>query len=399
MSVESPRWGLVGLGWVAYATYYLGRVNLSVAVPALESERGLGASEVGLLASAFFWVYALGGVATGRLADRFGSRLLVAGGLLGSAAANLVFGLSTTWTVLLIAWSLNGVFQAMGWSPLLGALPSWVPAESVERVAVILGSSFVAGSALGLAGAGLFVGSSGVVGVFVGPAVVMAAMAGIWLWAARGSVEESKRRGVPYLEGEPIGTAIVRTGRLWPIVAIVGLVYVATLVWIPMYLVDVHGMSPGGAGAVSAMLAGVGIVGSAGASRWFRGVGPRHRRLGLVLGAAALCFGSIPTVDRSLVAACVLLVACSVLVAAGASVVLGGFAVSGPRIGVATAGGMLALVFNVGGAVGSPVIGRLVDRAWWPAVFAVLAGALGIGMLLLLMMSVRGATPRAAVDW
>jgi len=35
MSLRSWQWRIVVMGWVTYASYYLGRVNLSIAIPDL----------------------------------------------------------------------------------------------------------------------------------------------------------------------------------------------------------------------------------------------------------------------------------------------------------------------------------------------------------------------------
>ena len=47
------------LMWVAYASLYLGRVNLAMALPVIQSDLGWTTAEVGLVGGVFFWVYAL----------------------------------------------------------------------------------------------------------------------------------------------------------------------------------------------------------------------------------------------------------------------------------------------------------------------------------------------------
>lgn len=74
---------LIVLAWVAYAAYYLGRVNLAIALPAIQSELGLTAAQVGLFGTLFFWVYAVGQLVNGRLGDRFSPRRFVLIGLWG----------------------------------------------------------------------------------------------------------------------------------------------------------------------------------------------------------------------------------------------------------------------------------------------------------------------------
>lgn len=390
MKVKSARWGLLGLGLFTYGVYYLGRVNLAVATPLLHSERGLTAGEIGLLAAAFFWVYAVGGVAAGVAADRFGSRLLVAGGLMGSAAANLVFGLSDLWAAMLAAWTFNGVFQALGWSPLVGGLNRWVPPGRAESAAMLLGASFVLGSTLGLGVGSALVEWGGIEGVFIVPSVVMAGMGVIW-WRSDSADRDRVRphRGLSDVVGSLTGTV-----RLWPVVGLVGLVYVAMVIWLPLYLVEVHGLAAGRAGSIAAALIGVGVVGPVVTSRWLDDISTRRRRHAAILAMASVCLGLVVVGGPALTMVWAPLAAGGLLVAASASVVLGGFAFSSPRAGVATVSGVLALVFNLGGGLGSVLIGRLVDRSDWHGVFALLAAALAGGAVLEVTPGVLGRHTR-----
>lgn len=151
------QWGLVTGGWVAYVIYYLGRTNLSVAVPGLESEGGLGPEDIGLLVAAFFWVYSLTQVVVGQLADRFGSRWLVGVGLVGSGVMNALFIHAGSFTLALIWWSLNGMFQGFGWPPLIAGLSRWLTGPRAAQASAAYGTSYVAGTVLTLAAGGFIV--------------------------------------------------------------------------------------------------------------------------------------------------------------------------------------------------------------------------------------------------
>ena len=60
---------IVVMGWITYASYYLGRVNLSTAIPDLREGLHLSSQDVGLLSSGFFLSYALGQLISGHLGD------------------------------------------------------------------------------------------------------------------------------------------------------------------------------------------------------------------------------------------------------------------------------------------------------------------------------------------
>ena len=139
---------IVVMGWVTYASYYLGRVNLSTAIPDLREGLHLSSQDVGLLGSGFFLSYALGQLISGHLGDRISPRKLVLYGMLLSTAMNLIFGSVAIWSVMFLAWTINGFFQSTGWAPILKLLSSWHSPEQSRKVAGIYATSYVAGNAL-----------------------------------------------------------------------------------------------------------------------------------------------------------------------------------------------------------------------------------------------------------
>ena len=57
---------------------FIDRSALAVANPLIRTDLGLSVGEMGLLLSAFLWVYALAHLPAGALVDRFGPRRLLA---------------------------------------------------------------------------------------------------------------------------------------------------------------------------------------------------------------------------------------------------------------------------------------------------------------------------------
>lgn len=151
------------------STYYLGRVNIATALPALQSTLGLTAAQVGLLGTLFFWVYAVGQLVNGRLGDLVSPRRFVLFGLLGSAGVNLVFGLASQWCLLPALWALNGWLQSAGWGPTLRLLSIWLTPDQRARIATAFGTSFVAGNAFTWLLTGWLVGRYGWRTAFVIP--------------------------------------------------------------------------------------------------------------------------------------------------------------------------------------------------------------------------------------
>lgn len=66
------RWGIAGVLGVGTFVNYIDRVNLSVAAPAIMRDFDISASQMGVLASAFLWTYAMLQLPVGSVIDRIG---------------------------------------------------------------------------------------------------------------------------------------------------------------------------------------------------------------------------------------------------------------------------------------------------------------------------------------
>lgn len=126
--------------WFTYVLFYLGRVNLAVALPLIESEFGWSTITTGLVSSSFFWVYALGQLINGSLGDRLSTRYFIFFGLLGTALMNFLFGFSKTLTIMALIWGINGIFQSTGWGPIVKTATRWISDEERHTVSAFLES-------------------------------------------------------------------------------------------------------------------------------------------------------------------------------------------------------------------------------------------------------------------
>ncbi len=373
---HGTRWSLIVAGWSVYAIYYLGRVNFSVAVPGLGEEQGLDATRIGALAAGFFWVYSLSAVPIGRLADRIGARLLVGLGLVGSGLMNVLFILTIEdFALSLVFWSANGIFQAMGWTPLIGGVGRWVASKGSGRVIASFGSCFVAGTALTFAIGGFIAERSGVETLFGAAAAVLIPVGIIWWVGARDPVQ------TPSSEA-PSGGSILRSLWLLPPAVTIGAAYVALVVWTPAYFVEVHNETTGRSGLLSAALPAIAIGATITLGRWFQqSPGPVSAgRGGAVLLATSVALAMVSQVS-GLAAGFAAVAAATALVGASSSLVLGLFPRMTSPARVALVSGIYALAFNLGGGSASPVMGGLVDRDAWDGVFLFLAGLVLVGAL------------------
>ncbi len=97
-----------------YALYYVCRLSMNIVRKPIVDDGVFTESQLGIIGSCLFFVYAVGKLANGFLADRCNARRFMATGLLLTALVNLVLGMTDMFVVFAILWGLNGWFQSMG---------------------------------------------------------------------------------------------------------------------------------------------------------------------------------------------------------------------------------------------------------------------------------------------
>ena len=176
--------------WLTYASFYLCRVNLSVALPAIQGEFGWSKVGAGLIGSAFFWVYAWGQFVNGQLGDRLPPRPFVAVGLLASVALNAAFGFAASLPTMVILWGMNGYFQSTGWGPIVCTISHWFGPARRGRLSALLGPSYVLGHVASWLLAGWLVARWGWRAAFWVPAALTVPSVLHWLVRVRNSPED-----------------------------------------------------------------------------------------------------------------------------------------------------------------------------------------------------------------
>jgi ACS family D-galactonate transporter-like MFS transporter len=110
---SSGRWTIVWLLFAASLINYLDRSSISLALPLLSRDLGLGPESKGVLLSAFFWSYALMQIPVGWATDRVNLRwLYFAAFVLWSLGQGLT-GFAASLTVLIIFRMLLGVGESI----------------------------------------------------------------------------------------------------------------------------------------------------------------------------------------------------------------------------------------------------------------------------------------------
>ncbi len=182
--------------FIGYVVFYFCRVNISMAIPAMETDLGYSKTKLGLIVSALQIMYGIGKFCNGILADRSNPRYFMAFGLFLSAIVNIVFGLNASLLVLMVLWGMNGWFQSMGFPPGARLLSHWYSPSEYGRIWGIYGCSHQVGTAAIMVIGG-YVVSFGWQYVFILPAM-LAVLIALFLFNRLKDVPETM--GLPPVE-------------------------------------------------------------------------------------------------------------------------------------------------------------------------------------------------------
>ena len=162
-------WGVT----VAYTLYYVCRMTLGVVKQPLIDGGVLTAGQLGIIGSAFYFVYAVGKFMNGFIADYCNIRRFMAVGICVSAVVNLLLGLLGLLggplgfgSVLLFAffavlWGVNGWMQSMGSPPGTISLSRWFPLTQRGTRYSIFSSTPQLGKAVSMIMTGFIVAAAG----------------------------------------------------------------------------------------------------------------------------------------------------------------------------------------------------------------------------------------------
>jgi sugar phosphate permease len=395
----------LGVSWLAYATYYLGRKAFSALKKPLEHELGILPGALGAIDTAFLAAYTVGQFASGFAGDRFGSRRLVGYGMLVSSVACLGFGLSGGALAFGAWFFLNGLAQSTGWPGTTRIVAEWTTRENRGTVMGLwstcyqlggLGATVLAGQLAARFGwrSALFVPAAAILAVALcvlaflprPPELVLAPDA-----AAPSSATPAAPSGAFRAQLD-----VLRSRTLWSFGAsyfFIKLVRYALLFWLPYYLATTHGYSTAKAANVSIAFDAGGIVGVV-AIGW---LADRRR-----LSHAALSMLSIALLvpvlagHRALGGAGelgeVLMLALAGALLVGPESLLSGAAAqdAGGPAAAASATGFVNGLGSFGALLQGLVVPPLAARFGWTALFPVL-GVLALGAVIALLPTLRAS--------
>lgn len=143
------KWAVVGMLWFVCFFNYADRQAISSVFPMLEKEFGFDKLQLGLIGSAFMWVYAGGAVFAGYIADRFSRKHLILGGCLFWSAVTITTGwCSKVWQFVAVR-ALEGLGETFYFPATMSLVSDYHDRRTRSRAFSLHQSSVYAGTILG----------------------------------------------------------------------------------------------------------------------------------------------------------------------------------------------------------------------------------------------------------
>ena len=381
-----PLWLIVSLLIVGYSGFYLCRSSFSVAKPLLlDAFPSLDKAKLGFIASVATFLYAIGKLIHGPLADRIGGKPLFLYGMLGAIGFSMLFGLGGP-PMFLIAWAGNKFVQSSGWVGMVRIISQWTKRQKYGRVMALVSLSYLFGDFAsrlllgywvkqGVGWAGLFEYSAIGLGMIFVPVVLLLRERPEFPVISQ-QLEES--RSVP-------SKPIFQRPEFWMVCA---LSFCVTLLretfneWTPTYLKEFAHLSEGDAGQASSLFplfGGISVLVVGYLSDQIAQANSPMRRLaiipaGLMISAVLLAIlGFVPNLPAGAVVALVGAIAFALigpysLLAGATSLDFGG------GKNAATAAGWIDGIGYFGGIISGLGIGEIAQKWGWAAAMGSLAG-------------------------
>jgi MFS family permease len=235
------RWTVVGLVAAALFINYVDRGAVPTAAPLIQDDLGLSPQQLGLLLSAFWWLYAVLQFPVGGLVERFGAARLLGAGLALWACATMLVGVVHSFAALLALRLLLGIGESVGFPSMSKLLATVVPLKSMGLANGIVAFGYLSGPAVGTLAGGLLMASYGWRSAFW----VFGALSLLWLlpWSRVRLPPQPVAAGG---SAAPPLRALLSRRELWGTslgLFSVNYAFYFTLTWLPYYVVREHGFS------------------------------------------------------------------------------------------------------------------------------------------------------------
>ena len=129
-TIQSRGKYLAVLSVLTYGIIYLGRINISVAIDKMAAGFGTTVAAVGIFGSLQSLIYALGQFFNGYFINQWKSRKVLGLAALGTAAANILMGLTDNYWAALAIWCCNAYLQSLFWGAIIRIITTYPESQS-----------------------------------------------------------------------------------------------------------------------------------------------------------------------------------------------------------------------------------------------------------------------------
>lgn len=275
----------------AYSLFYLCRLSMGVVKKPLIDEGLFSATELGVIASAFYFVYAVGKFVNGFVADYCNVRRYMATGLIISSVINLLMGLLgfcegygafpqyAVYLIFVLLWGINGWVLSMGSPAGIVSLSRWFPQSRRGTFYSIFCSTPYIGEALSMILTGSVVAAFGweygfivsALGGFLGVGVILSCVSDTPQSKGLPSIQELSGEEIQAVDRMPtkeLQKLILRHPAIWVIAiscAFINLTKYGIMEWGVLYLQGARNYSLEAASWIIGFSAIFAIVGTVGA--------------------------------------------------------------------------------------------------------------------------------------
>jgi MFS family permease len=236
---------------------YVDRGNLATAAPLLQDELSLSNGEIGVLLSAFFWVYAPAQLLAGWLAHRFDIRIVLAAGVALWSVATALTGLAHGFASILALRLMLGLGESVTFPCWLLILARYSVEHERGRANGFVSSGQGFGPMLGTLFGGLAMAHFGWRAMFLGLGTITL----LWLWPwfavtrdmALHAADGDDPRQVSYVE-------ILQQRGFWGVAVgqfLINYAFYFVLTWLPSFLVKAGGFTVSQMAGIGAAIYGI----------------------------------------------------------------------------------------------------------------------------------------------
>ncbi|MBI5425255.1 MAG: MFS transporter [Opitutae bacterium] len=364
------KWAVVGMLWFVCFFNYADRQAIFSVFPRLKSEFGFDAVQLGIIGSAFAWVYAAGAPLAGLIADRVSRKMLILGGCVFWSGVTVFTGACTQFWQFVTVRALEGFGETFYFPATMSLVSDYHDRTTRSRAMSFHQSSVYAGTIGGSWLGAWFAEEMGwrVGFYFFGGAGIVLALV-LWRFLrepVRGEAETTTKEPQPAPLGvrETLAGIFRKPTAVLLMLAFLGANLVATvfLTWTPTFLTEKFHFrltTAGLSGSVFIHLASALSVPVGGwladrLVRRFAGGRILVQAIGLVVGAGFVALVGLTTDVRTLLVAMTIFGLCKGLYDANIFAAL--YDVVEPRAR-ATAAGIMNTVGWGGGALGPIAVG------------------------------------------